>query len=141
MSKAVYILEDEFGLRSTLYDFLKQKGYEVSAYSDPSFCPLSEIASRKCNCQDPCTDFIITDINMPGMTGIKFIEFLKGKSCKVPHVAIMSASWTESEYQQAKDLGCKILEKPFNFSDLIQWMKHCEENTFYVANELNSCNH
>ena len=141
MPKAVYILEDDIGLRSTLYDFLKQKGYEVSAYADPSFCPLSEVASCKCNCQNPCADFIITDIKMPGMTGLKFVELQKEKNCKVPHIATMSATWTDHEYLQAKELGCKVFEKPFNFNDPIQWIKHCEENTFYPANESNFCNH
>ena len=127
MSKVVYLLEDEVGLRSTLFDFLKQNGYEVFAYSDPSFCPLSEVTSCKCDQQNPCTDFIITDINMPGMTGLKFIELQRGKSCKAPNIAIMSATWSESEYQKARELECEVFEKPFSFVDLIKWMQNCEE--------------
>jgi DNA-binding response OmpR family regulator len=139
MSKVVYLLEDDIGLRSTLFDFLKQNGYEVFAYSDPSFCPLSEVTSCKCNRQNPCADFIITDINMPGMTGISFIELQKEKSCKVSHIAIMSATWSESEYKKAKELGCKVFEKPFGLNDLIQWMKSCQETAFIPINNNHSC--
>jgi len=139
MSKIVYILEDEYSLRSTLRDYLGQNGYEVYAYSDPSFCPLTETAACKCDKQTPCTEFIITDINMPGMTGISFIERQKEKGCKVSHIAIMSATWSTSEYNKAKILGCKVFEKPFGLKDLLQWMKRCEEIAFIPINKNNSC--
>jgi len=130
MSKIVYLLEDEYSLRSTLKDFLIQNDYEVHAYSDPSFCPLTETAACKCEKKTPCSDFIITDINMPGMTGLNFVQRQREKGCMVPHMAIMSATWSESEYKKAKELGCKVFEKPFGFKDLLQWMKSCEENAF-----------
>ena len=139
MSKIVYILEDEYSLRSTLKDFLTQNGYEVHAYSNPSFCPLADISSCTCNKQTPCADFIITDINMPGMSGLKFIEIQKEKGCKVPHIAVMSATWSESQYQRAGDLGCKVFEKPFGLNDPIYWMKSCEEKPFIPNNKNNSC--
>ncbi len=139
MSKNVYLLEDEFSLRSTLIDFLKQKGYEVHAYSDPSFCPLSDISSCTCNKQTPCADFIITDINMPGMSGLKFIEMQKIKGCISPYIAVMSATWSESEYQKARDFGCKVFEKPFSLIDLFNWMKICEDKPFIPINQNNSC--
>ena len=130
MSKIVYILEDEYSLRSTLSEYLKQKGYQVYAFSDPSFCPLSDIPDCKCTQQTPCTNFIITDINMPSMTGLKFIEGQKSKGCIAPHVAIMSATWSEEEYQEAKSYGCKVFEKPFSLTELLQWMKNCEKETY-----------
>ncbi len=124
MSKVVYILEDEFTLRSTLSAYLQIKGYEVQAFSDPSFCPLSNESSCVCKRQSPCADFIITDINMPGMTGLRFIDLQKNKGCKAPNIAIMSASWSKKQYQKARKLGCKVFEKPFGLNDLLQWMKN-----------------
>ena len=130
MSKIVYILEDEFSLRSTLSEYLTQQGYQVYAFSDPSFCPLSDIPDCKCSQQTPCANFIITDINMPSMTGLRFIEGQKGKGCMAPHVAIMSATWSEEEYHEATRYGCMVFEKPFSFTDLLQWMKNCEKKPF-----------
>lgn len=140
MSKAVYILEDEYELRSTLKSFLTQKGYEVHSFSDPTFCPLSEIQNCSCQRHTPCAEFIITDINMPGMSGLKFIELQKNKGCKVPHIAVMSASWSKEEYQKARELGCKVFDKPFSFADLLQWMQNCQEQPIIPLGKISTCN-
>lgn len=59
MSKVVYILEDEFELRSSLKTFLDLNGYDVHAFSEPFFCPLSEIMSCACQNQTSCADFLL----------------------------------------------------------------------------------
>lgn len=140
MSKVVYLLEDEDALRSTLNEFLHQNGYEVYAYSDPTFCPLSESLPCKCDNPLPCTDFIITDINMPGMSGLKFIELQKNKNCKVPNIAVMSATWSEEDYQKARDFGCKVFEKPFSFSELLKWMEICDTKSIIATCKTNVSN-
>ena len=47
---------------------------------------------------------------MPGMTGLSFIEIQKEKGCKVPHIAVMSATWSESQYQRAVTWDAKYLK-------------------------------
>lgn len=74
------------------------------------------------------------------MTGLKFIELQKDKGCKVPHIAVMSCTWSKSEYQRARDMGCKVFEKPFSLDDLIQWMENCEEKPFIPTYKITSCN-
>lgn len=139
MAKTVYILEDEFSIRSTLNYFLKQSGYEVFTFSEPSFCPLSSVETCTCNRSVPCVDFIITDINMPGMTGLQFIEIQKKKGCIVYNIAIMSATWEKDQYKKAKELGCKVFEKPFGLNNLLSWMKNCEKNAFIPIYTNGSC--
>jgi CheY-like chemotaxis protein len=56
---------------------------------------------------------------MPSMTGLKFIETQKDKGCIAPHIAVMSATWSAEEYKKAKELGCNVFEKPFNFFELL----------------------
>lgn len=139
MSKVVYLLEDEYELRSTLNSFLKENGYDVHSFSEPSFCPLSETLNCSCKKNTPCAEYIITDINMPGMSGLKFIELQIGKGCKAPHIAIMSATWSEEEYQKARKWGCKVFDKPFSFVDLLQWMQNCENQPVVPINKT-TCN-
>lgn len=139
MNKTVFVLEDESILRSTLGEILTQNGYNVQEYSDPTFCPISNVQNSWCNVKVPCADFIITDINMPRMNGLKFIENQMQKGCIAPHVAVMSAVWSEDQYQKARELGCKVFEKPFGFIDLLNWMKECENQSNLISvEELNS---
>jgi DNA-binding response OmpR family regulator len=105
MSQIIYILEDELSLRLTLSEYLKQKDFQVYAFSDPSFCPLFDIPVCKCTQQTPCANFIITNINMPDMSGLKFNEGQKGKGCMASHIAVMSATLSEKEYKQARRYG------------------------------------
>ncbi|HIE44472.1 MAG TPA: response regulator [Candidatus Omnitrophica bacterium] len=75
-----------------------------------------------------CGDFIITDIHMPSMTGLDFIENqLRQGGCKSMNFAVMSADWTDLQLQQAKRLGCYVLKKPFDPQELIDWLVECEK--------------
>ncbi len=89
---------------------LSEMGYEVLGSSAPFSCPV--FLDSKCSCpvDTPCTNIIITDINMPDMTGIEFIENQKIKGCRVQNIAVMSGRWTEEGRQRAKRLGCHILK-------------------------------
>ena len=64
-------------------------------------------------------DLIVTDINMPVMNGLEFIEKVREIDKNI-NVIIMSAH-TEPEYiQSAKDLGVEnYLLKPFDFIKFI----------------------
>jgi CheY-like chemotaxis protein len=37
-----------------------------------------------CPVDAPCTDFLLTDLMMPGMTGIEFLKKVKRMQCKIP---------------------------------------------------------
>jgi CheY-like chemotaxis protein len=57
---------------------------------------------------------------MPGMAGLKFIELQKGKGCEAPNIAVMSATWSEEQYQTARELGCKAFQtiQPFRTTSM-----------------------
>ena len=120
------VLDDEDVLRSLICDILKSRGYEVHDSSEPFFCPVYMDSTCSCPIETYCMDIIITDINMPDMTGFEFIERQKRMGCKVQNVAIMSGSWTDEEAEHAKRLGCHILEKPFKMDEIEKWLDDCE---------------
>ncbi len=69
---------------------------------------------------------VITDINMPVMTGLEMIKKMDEENIKIP-IIIMSAH-TETEYiDKAKDLGVdKYLLKPFDFLKFIDLITQME---------------
>jgi CheY-like chemotaxis protein len=121
------VLDDDYVLRTLIYDVLKDRGYEVHGSSEPFFCPI--FLDRKCPCpvETHCTNIIITDINMPGMTGFEFIEHQKRKGCKVQHIAMMSGRWTNEDIEHARNLGCYIFKKPFKIDEIEKWLDDCEK--------------
>jgi CheY-like chemotaxis protein len=121
------VLDDDYVLRTLIYDVLKDRGYEVHGSFEPFFCPIFLDSKCPCPVETHCTNIIITDINMHGMTGFEFIEHQKRNGCKVQNIAMMSGRWTDEEIEHAKRLGCHIFKKPFNFDEIKKWLDDCEK--------------
>ncbi|GBE02541.1 sensor histidine kinase RcsC [bacterium BMS3Abin08] len=128
MRLRVVVVDDDELIRSLTSSALESRGYEVIACSEPLFCPV--YLDRKCPCPQNqlCCDVIITDINMPNMTGLEFIENQRKNGCKVPYMAIMSGSWTDAELEQAKSLGCHVFRKPLSIDVFDEWLDECEKS-------------
>jgi CheY-like chemotaxis protein len=66
---------------------------------------------------------VLSDINMPGMTGLELLCRIKSEPAPVP-VCMMTAYGNESYRQQAEDCHCDgYLTKPIDFSYLKRRIK------------------
>jgi two-component system, chemotaxis family, chemotaxis protein CheY len=65
---------------------------------------------------------ILSDINMPGMSGLQLLENVKKKYMKPPPVVMMITAYGDAEnHKIAKELGADdFLTKPVDFSALKQ---------------------
>ena len=63
---------------------------------------------------------ILSDINMPGMSGIELLRQIRGKYNAPPPVVMMITAYSDDEnYQQAMQYGADdFLTKPLDFSAL-----------------------
>jgi CheY-like chemotaxis protein len=63
---------------------------------------------------------ILSDINMPGMSGLDLLERIKLKNHTPPPVVMMITAYgDEDNYKRAMELGADdFLTKPVNFEDL-----------------------
>ena len=122
MAIRILVFDDDELIRITLANFLKQEGYEVASFNQPDHCPL--YYSEACTCQEEngCADIIITDLNMPGTSGVNFIEKQLRQGCKVKRIAVMSGDWGDSGLVRAKKLGCMVFKKPFSILDMKKWL-------------------
>lgn len=118
----VILLEDDDDLRSLLTEILDDKGYEVFSYTNPFICPLQKIPACRCKDNERCTDFIITDIEMPNMNGFEFIENLREKKCKCNEVIVMSASLNPEYQVKAEELNCKFFSKPLPLQEFNEFI-------------------
>lgn len=68
---------------------------------------------------------ILSDINMPGMSGLELLEHLKRIYLKPPPVVMMITAYgDEDNYKQAKQLGADdFLTKPLDFKLLKEKLK------------------
>ncbi|RYZ62908.1 MAG: response regulator [Chitinophagaceae bacterium] len=68
---------------------------------------------------------ILSDINMPGMSGLQLLEHIKQKYHKPPPVVMMITAYGDAEnYDTAKRLGADdFLTKPLDFNLLKEKLK------------------
>jgi two-component system chemotaxis response regulator CheY len=71
---------------------------------------------------------ILSDINMPGMSGLELLEKIKSKYMKPPPVVMMITAYGDAEnYNTAKKLGADdFLTKPVDFTVLKEILKAIE---------------
>ena len=124
----VLLLEDNASILRLLTELYQDRGYEVLGFSNPAICPLQMTPECRCGANQRCTDIIVSDLQMPNITGLKFIENQRKKNCKCQQVALISASWTEEDLSMARDLRCKTFTKPFFFQDLDEWLDEVESS-------------
>lgn len=127
----VILFEDDQAFSDLVRKIIQGFGYEVSAFSDPTVCPLFKNLKTSCPQSQPCADVVITDNMMPNMTGIEFLQLQRSCGCKASDLnkALMSAVTTPQQQEAVKSLGCKFFRKPFKIDALRQWLKECEVRT------------
>lgn len=106
------IVEDDESLRISIADMLKSAGYHVSEWGTAgsflSHLPQSVPA------------VILTDVRMPGMSGLELHEFLIKHFRTIP-IIYMSGESTVSQGIKAMKLGAiDFLVKPFTREELFQ---------------------
>ena len=128
MKYRTVLCEDNENVREIFNYILQERGHEVFSYKDAGDCPLNSLIECICNLANPCTDIILSDVSMPLVNGLKFVENLKKKGCKVKNIALVSGYWKDSNISRAKKIGCTVFHKPLKPGVLIEWLKVCEKN-------------
>jgi len=123
----VLIFDDDAIIRKILWQYFDNRKYEVLTFPHPKSCALCDIQSCDCPIQEACADIIISDLNMPFMKGLDFLELQITKGCKAKHLALMSGDLTATDADRAVQHGIKLFEKPFVFKELDEWVKVVEE--------------
>jgi DNA-binding response OmpR family regulator len=120
------IFDDDAAIRKTLWFLCDRRGYEVFTFPDPGLCPLHVMDRCPCAPGITCADIILSDLNMPQVHGLDFVETLFAKHCAVPHIGLISGVWSEADRARATRLGCWLFSKPFSIAEIDAWLTKVE---------------
>jgi len=113
----VLLAEDDTELRTLLATCLRQDGYCVVEAKDGDEL-LQEIGDGLLAAYSVRPDLIVSDIRMPGRSGIDVLAGLRDAAWETP-VVLVTAFGDEETHARAKALGATaILDKPFDVDDL-----------------------
>ena len=107
----VLVVEDEKSMRDLLSLMLRKEGYSVEA-ADSGTQAVSRIA------KDPVYDLVISDVSMPGMTGLELLRHVR-KASPESSVILMTAYGSKETAIEALNEGAAYyVEKPFDLDEM-----------------------
>ena len=110
-ARAVHIIDDDQALRESLAFLLRTHQLEVRCFdSAKTFVDALPDASLGC---------VITDIRMPGMSGIDLLRRLKELKIGVPVIVITGHGDVSLAVEAMKIGAADFFEKPFNDDQLV----------------------
>lgn len=114
----VLLAEDDDEMRALLAQALRKCGYDVTECEDGMELLLRLNPLLESNGEVEY-DVIISDIYMPGLSGMEVMESLARK-LRCPPIILITAFGDHEIHEKAKRLGvAAILDKPFEIEDLL----------------------
>lgn len=119
----VLVVDDELDMK-TLFEQRFRKEIRDHVI-DFAFANSGEEALIYLNRNNHEAVLILSDINMPGMSGLELLKHIKEQYEKPPPVVMMVTAYGDEEnYKQAMDLGADdFLTKPIDFNLLKEKLK------------------
>ena len=110
MSGKILIVDDERTIRMALRDTLTREGHLAVTASN------AEEAIRRCKSEP--FDLLITDLKMPGMTGLEFIRHVRSICPSIRTILITAYGSAESAIEALRMGVSDYMIKPFRLSEL-----------------------
>ncbi len=114
----VLLGENDGELLSLLAHLLRRDGYSVTE-AGSGLAMLGRLGPLPHG--DQAYDLIITDTQMPGLTGLSLLRWLRTRNTsehrRTP-VILMTASGDDDTHAEARRLGAVLLKKPFEVANL-----------------------
>jgi DNA-binding response OmpR family regulator len=106
----ILLLEDEYSLRISVEEFLRDIGYEVDGYMDG----LEAYDAV----YDKSYDILLLDVNVPSMNGFEFLRKLREDGVKIPAIFLTSMTEMDDLKEGYKRGCCDYIRKPFDLEEL-----------------------
>jgi CheY-like chemotaxis protein len=111
------VAEDDEDMRMLIAQALREEGFNVLS-SNSGWELLEHIGARMRTSQGRSLDLIVTDVRMPGITGLEILAGLRENDWSTP-VILMTAFGDAELHAEAERLGVvAVLDKPFELDTL-----------------------
>ncbi|HSH45428.1 MAG TPA: sigma-54 dependent transcriptional regulator [Longimicrobiales bacterium] len=119
MSQKVLVIDDESSILNTVRILLRGEGFDVDTRTN------AKEAVAELDAIDP--DLILTDIRMPGMTGLDVLAAVREEHPEVPVILMTAQASLQSAIEAVNQGAFFYLQKPFANDDLVALCRRATE--------------
>jgi CheY-like chemotaxis protein len=115
---SIYIVDDEEYILETLKDFLVDMGHHVETNTDP-YSAIEDISKK-------AFDVVITDLGMPGISGLELAEKIKAIQ-PLTQIVLISGWALNLKPDDIKHRVDFVINKPFSFEKINYTLSEIEK--------------
>ena len=119
MGTKVMVIDDERAILETVEILLRGEGFEP--------CVLQSGKEALEQLQQGLPDIVLTDIRMPGVTGLDILEAVRAKDPEVPVILMTAQASLQSAVKAVNQGAFYYLQKPFSNADLVALCRRAAE--------------
>jgi two-component system response regulator FixJ len=123
----VHVVDDDDAMRHSLLFLLECDGIEARAY-ESALAFLERLATMERGC-------IVTDIRMPGMSGLELVKRLKEEGISDPVIVITGHGDVPMAVEAMKAGVTDFLEKPFDDQQLLSAVRRALDRSRDIASQ------
>ena len=112
---AILLIEDDYNTRFGLGEILASEGYDVV---------LAEDADEALEKVDWETDLVLTDLQLPGMSGLEMLNQMRQQYPELLSIIMTAFSTSETKLQSEESGVFSFLNKPLNIDHLLSAMEN-----------------
>ena len=131
-NKKIWVLDDDKSIRWVLQKALEKNNYNVMAFSN------TNEAINQFNHDMP--DLVVSDIKMPGESGLQFLEKVKEKFPKIPVIIMTAFSDLDSALDSYAHGAYEYLPKPFDIDNAIRVINSAFKDNVGESKDLEGSN-
>lgn len=110
--QTIYVIDDDDAARDSLQFLLKTAGLTALTF-ETAAAFLKQLPQTETGC-------VITDVRMPGMTGIELLKTLKARAFPLPVIVITGHGDIPLAVEAMREGAADFLEKPYSDDALLQ---------------------
>jgi len=124
----VALIDDDPAVLDSLRLYLKRKGIKVSCFSTADAFLTNDGVQRSFDC-------VVTDVRMPGLSGIDLVRRMAEVGHRIPIVLITAHGDVETAVTAIKCGAFDFIEKPFDERRLFESIRHAVRRAREAADD------
>src|SRR5436189_646311 len=117
---SILVIDDEQGILETLRILVKNEGFDITT-AQGGKAGLEQLKGS-------APDIVLTDLKMPGVTGIEILSAVRGQDPETPVILMTAQASLQTAIQAVNEGAFYYIQKPFSNDDMVAICRRAAEH-------------